>query len=321
MSAPTNHWKLGLFVVVGMLMALGAAIFLGTLSLNDEKVTFVSYFDESVTGLEVGSPARFRGVTVGNVAGINVAPDRRHVEVVYDMDISVLGRLGLAQGQGANRTLPIPPGLRAQLASMGVTGVKYVLIDFFEPESNPVPQLPFRTPKNTIPAASSMLKNIEDSVMRALAQFPQIAKDMSNVMSRIDRILIDVDEKKLPTKIQDTLVEVDKTLVLFQDKLGQVEVQEISQDTRAAIANLNATLSGVQSVMRRIESERGVLASMERASNSVGDVASEAHDLGPELSATMRDVREAADAIRQLANTLELDSDMLLKGRAKGEEP
>jgi hypothetical protein len=31
----------------------------------------------------------------------------------------------------------------------------------------------------------------------------------------------------------------------------------------------------------------------------------------------MRDLREAADSIRQFADALELDSDMLLKGRAK----
>ena len=32
MSSPTNHWKLGLFVVVGTLLALSATAYLGALS-------------------------------------------------------------------------------------------------------------------------------------------------------------------------------------------------------------------------------------------------------------------------------------------------
>jgi hypothetical protein len=63
------------------------------------------------------------------------------------------------------------------------------------------------------------------------------------------------------------------------------------------------------------------LTSVERASDSVGDVAASARGFGPELGETLRDLREAADSIRQLADALELDSDMLLKGRSKAVEP
>jgi paraquat-inducible protein B len=40
-----------------------------------------------------------------------------------------------------------------------------------------------------------------------------------------------------------------------------------------------------------------------------------------ELADTLRDVGEAAQSIRDLADTLERDPDMLLKGRAKGKGP
>ncbi|MEP7125951.1 MAG: mammalian cell entry protein, partial [Byssovorax sp.] len=63
MSAPTNHWKLGLFVVVGVVLTLTTVAVLGARSLRKEVSRYVSYFDESVQGLEVGSPIKFRGVT------------------------------------------------------------------------------------------------------------------------------------------------------------------------------------------------------------------------------------------------------------------
>ena len=68
MSAPSNHWKLGLFVVAGVGLFLALLGGLGARGLRKETVTYTTYFDESVQGLDVGSPVKFRGVTIGNVA-------------------------------------------------------------------------------------------------------------------------------------------------------------------------------------------------------------------------------------------------------------
>ena len=68
MANPTNHWKLGLFVVVGFCAAVATAVFFGAQSLRNETVRYKTYFDESVQGLEVGSFVKFRGVTIGTVS-------------------------------------------------------------------------------------------------------------------------------------------------------------------------------------------------------------------------------------------------------------
>jgi paraquat-inducible protein B len=317
MSAPTNDWKLGLFVIVGTGLAFVAAAFFGTRNLRKETVSYHSYFDESVTGLEVGSPVKFRGVTIGNVSSVDVAPDRRHVAVTYELGVSVLGQLGLAKGgQGQHTKISVPPDLRAQLGSMGVTGVKYILIDFFDIRSNPTPSLPFSVSANYIPAASSMMKNIEDSVVRAVDEFPKLASEMSKMLERFNHMLADFDDQKLPDKATALLAKVDRTVDLLQAKMSQVKTKELSDQAQAAFVNLNLTMSKMQKVMERIDGDRGVLASVQRASDSFGDVAGTARGFGPELGETMRDLREAAEAVRQLADALELDSDMLLKGRS-----
>jgi len=100
MSTPTNHWKLGLFVVVGVVMTLSVMAWLGARSLRKEVGLYISYFDESVQGLEVGSPIKFRGVTIGSVAKIDIADDHRHVEVTSELGKAVLARLGLANRMG-----------------------------------------------------------------------------------------------------------------------------------------------------------------------------------------------------------------------------
>jgi len=68
----TNHWKLGLFVVVGMGLALATVFWLGLRRLNRDAIPIVTYFDESVQGLDVGSPVKFRGQLRGDRAQVLV---------------------------------------------------------------------------------------------------------------------------------------------------------------------------------------------------------------------------------------------------------
>src|SRR5690606_20013484 len=126
-------------------------------------------------GLEIGSPVKYRGVPIGTISAIDIAPDRRHVDVSLQLYTSELKRLGLSTeahaGVGGTR-FTIPDDLRTQLASQGITGVKFVSIDFFNVVTNPPAELEFETPDNTIPAAASLMKTLEDSVVQAVEQFP-----------------------------------------------------------------------------------------------------------------------------------------------------
>ena len=321
MSAPTNRWKLGLFIVVGSVLAVTAAGYFGTRSLRKETVNYTSYFDESVTGLESGSPVKFRGVTIGNVSKIDVAPDRRHVEITYELGVSVLGRLGLATGEGQHTTLQLPPDLRAQLGSSGLTGLKYISIDFFDVASNPAPVLPFPLATNCIPVTPSTMKSLEDSVIRAVEQFPTLAADVILVLDHVNRLLTELEEQHLPRRATRVLDNADQTLASLQTKLEEIRTKELSSDAQRAFEQLARMTTEIQTLVERFNGERGIANSVQRATDRVGDVATNTRSFGPELSETLRDVREASNAVRQLAQSLDLDSDMLLKGRAKASAP
>jgi ABC-type transporter Mla subunit MlaD len=68
-------------------------------------------------------------------------------------------------------------------------------------------------------------------------------------------------------------------------------------------------------LLDRMDGDRGLLASAERFSNSLGDAASNANGFTTEMEHTLRDVSEAAAAVRDLADALERQPDMLIKGR------
>jgi len=328
MSAPSNHWKLGLFVVAGAVLFIALLLVLGARSLHEETVTYETYFDESVQGLDIGSPVKFRGVTIGNVGKIDIAPDRRHVEVSCAIVVSQLVSLKLMDTTPKPRALPfgikrpvtlaIPLDLRTQLASAGITGVKFISIDFFDIKDNPPPSLPFATPENYIPSAASTMKNLEDAVVKTVNRLPEIADQVVAVIGQVNHLLTTIDDAKLPQQTSTSLARMGELLAAFQTSLKQADISGLSNEARQTIAGLKAAIAHLDAMLASMGSEKGVLASAQRATESIGDLAGGAKGVGPELADTLRAVREAADSIQHLADALDTDSDMLLKGRAKG---
>lgn len=314
MSTPTNHWKLGMFVVSAMLVAVGAVVYFGTRSLPKETITYSSYFDEAVTGLEVGSPVKFRGVNVGNVSNISVAPDRRHVQVSYDIVSDSAKRLAL--DKPATEKSQLGSALRAQLGSMGVTGVKYVSLDLFD-ESEQPEALTFEPAPHYIPTQPSTLKNIEAAVTDAAHRLPEVTDRLVGMLTRINGILDSVSEQGIPQRAGQTLAHVDQVLSVMQVKLEQFKSVELSAQSTATLSQLQDTITRVNRLIDRVDGQSGVIANAERASISMGDAARNASHIGNEAERTLREVGEAASAIRELADALERQPDMLLKGRAR----
>src|SRR4249920_1063500 len=70
MDEGKRHFRLGLFVVVCLAILAAVLFVLGGRKLFQPAFTFETYFNESVAGLELGSPVRFRGVPLGQVSEI-----------------------------------------------------------------------------------------------------------------------------------------------------------------------------------------------------------------------------------------------------------
>jgi paraquat-inducible protein B len=321
MAAPTNRWKLGLFVVASALLGLLAVVFLAQRALHKETVTYTSYFDESVTGLETGSPVNFRGVAVGNISVIDVAPDRRHVEIRYALGVRVLKRLGLSESQGRETKLTIPDALRVQIASTGLTGAKVLQLDFFDAHDTPTPpKLPFPIPEKYIPATPSTMKNLEEAVVKAIDSLPRLTEELGKVLATVELILQDAHARDLPGRTAATLANVNLLVTGLSRTLQDLKLEELSGESRQTLASLNRTLAKAQVTLDHVNGDEGLLASVQRTSDSFGDVAVNTRTLGPELQETVRDLREAAGSFRQLMQALEGDSDMLLKGRARAKK-
>lgn len=299
MAAPTNHWKLGLFVVLGIGAAVLAVVLFGAASMRKETVHYHTYFNESVQGLEVGSPVKFRGVTIGQVSAIEIAPDHRLVDVVEELDVADIKRLGLLEtghGKTGKPKFAIPPDLRAQLGSQGITGVKFVSIDFFDVKSFPPPTLPFEPAPRYIPAAPSLIKNLEETITKAMDRLPEMVDAVVMIMGRVDRLLATLEKEDVSHKASAAIAHADQVMTSMHAAIVRLDRANIGEKAAVTIDELHVAVTKMNRVLDRFDG--GVMAA--------------------DVDTTLRDVSEAAEAIRRLAETLERDPDMLLKGRAKG---
>jgi len=287
-TTATNHWKLGLFVLLAVGAMLGALFWLGARRLRRESFPAISYFDESVQGLDVGSPVKFRGVTVGTVSDITIAPDHRHVQVTAEMYVDALVRLGLRTRAPKSGEEFIAPNWRVQLASAGITGVRFIQTDFFDPERYPPPRLPFEPPWNYVPSAPSTLKNVEEMAIEIMNRLPVLAD-----------------------RAKDTLVDMKKTLGSIDRLAAGLGAEDGSfnralLELRTAAARVDRTLD---------EAKLGATtASVRDTAASVGQAAAGVSDAREELQASLVALREALESVRTLADSLDRDPSVLLRG-------
>jgi len=66
------HLRVGLLVVVGLALTVGFVLFFTASRLRSSSVVFETYIRESVQGLDIGSPVRYRGVGIGRVVEIGL---------------------------------------------------------------------------------------------------------------------------------------------------------------------------------------------------------------------------------------------------------
>jgi phospholipid/cholesterol/gamma-HCH transport system substrate-binding protein len=152
----------GLFTLI-----LGAALVVAAMWFSGDTYQIVRYVIESkysVSGLNVQSSVRLRGVEVGKVESIQ-----------FDPRNSQLIMIGISVRAGT----PITQGTVGQLRPQGLTGLSYVMLD--DDGSRPEP-----LPPNAgahIPMRPSFMEQMADSVKDLAANARQVTQRLNNVLS------------------------------------------------------------------------------------------------------------------------------------------
>jgi len=134
-SKKINTTSIGLFIVIGVGLGVTGLLLFSSSKLFSRTHDRILYFDETLNGLNVGAPVKYRGVTIGAVKEVmvrfNQAIDDDAMPVLIEIEEKLLrGRTRndkedfFAEGALERR---IQRGLRATLRSESlVTGVLYI---------------------------------------------------------------------------------------------------------------------------------------------------------------------------------------------------
>ncbi|MEA3156052.1 MAG: phospholipid/cholesterol/gamma-HCH transport system substrate-binding protein, partial [Betaproteobacteria bacterium] len=278
-----RYYRLGLFVVVCVTILAAVLFVLGGRKLFQPTFTFETYFNESVAGLELGAPVRFRGVPLGQVTQIltsaatyesDVPLEKRREYIVVRVKVNISAE----EADQLKRDAPelVKKGLRAQTQLAGITGQQYLALDFMDAVKYPPLQFEW-TPKHMyVPSAPSLAGEIVANAQAFLAK------------------LNEVDIKTLGRDLNTLVVDVDRTV-------NEVSVAELSAQARHALENVNAAFARVDRLIKAAPIEQTV----RRVDSAVARLDGLLAD--PDLKRTVENTAAISARVRRLTDDGDLD--------------
>jgi phospholipid/cholesterol/gamma-HCH transport system substrate-binding protein len=210
-----SNFLLGLFVTGGFLILAVILIWVGSGLFFEKGKKYVTYFSESVQGLEKDSEVKFRGVAVGRVESIFIAPDNRRVGVVMLLNL---------------KFDPTKEAI-AQLQMAGITGVIFVNLNPREDSKDFIPEkIEFISEYPVIPSQPSDIQRILTGVQEVIDNLKQI------------------DTKEISQELKVALKEAKGALKDIQTFFG-------GEKTKRLIAQLEGTSGNLKKLSGKINQD------------------------------------------------------------------
>ena len=281
MAVDKSYTRLGLFIVVTLAIVLATSVLFIHRMKSRESIRFVTYTTENVTGLDISSPVRYRGVSVGRVTDVRVDPRGILVEINFEVFLGRLNEIGM----NVSRIRQIAdlggmfPRLRAQLTANALTGEAYLLLD--SPQ-NPPPamKLGFVPNRVYVPSMPSTLATVQDR--------------LPALLDRADTTLQTLRE--IVTRIPNSLDRSDRFFTNVERIMQESQLAELSAESRKFFTTTTGQISQMSSQLDGVMGRDGTLVKFSEEARATIQAA--------DFPGTTRSTREAADSSRLAADEL-----------------
>jgi len=185
MESDKHYFFEGLFIIVFSVAAAFVAVWLGSEGRHDD-VLYRIHFPDSVSGLAVGDPVKFRGVDVGTVK-----------TMINDPDNSRLVRVDVR----LRKETPVKTDTRASLALKGITGVVFIELNGGDPAAQTLLAVtpPDKIPE--IPSEKTGLKAMLDELPQLVGKFTAMAEKFTAIGDQVKKVVTGVGA--LTDKVKD----------------------------------------------------------------------------------------------------------------------
>ncbi len=307
METRANYVLIGAFTIVVSVALLLFGLWAAKYSSERSWQRYMIVFDEAVTGLSVGSPVQYNGISIGSIDRLSLDPnDPRRVVAVIRADAAA----------------PIKTDTRAKLAITSLTGPAIIQLSGGTPGA-PLLTAVDQSDMPQILTSPSALQNITDTANRIVERMDQVLSDQNvahigRTLENIERIsssLASQDQgmEALLASARDAARSLDTTLQSTNATVQRVD-QNLVRELPGLIARLDSTLVRLDSAAGSADA---ILGENRAAINSF------ANDGLAQLGPTLTELRGLIRDLRQISDRLENNPARFLLGRdgAKEFEP
>jgi phospholipid/cholesterol/gamma-HCH transport system substrate-binding protein/paraquat-inducible protein B len=240
MSAP-NYFKTGLFVIIGACIFVVLIIIFGAGKLFQKRVIIETYFEESVQGLEVGSPIKFRGVHVGKVESICMAATAYKTKTRLIMVRSSLlveqFPFSIEEFLEGELLYEINKGLRIRLTFKGITGTAYLEMDYLPTGQHPIMQIDWQPSYPFVPSTPSVITKVSDALCSIMLHLQKInivgiTNQFEETLKTMRQIIETAHLKNMTQEATKLLTELRQTNHHLQMILGNDDIHGIIKKTQ-----------------------------------------------------------------------------------------
>jgi len=299
MSSVKTNFTVGIFVIIGFSIVVIAIFWLGMSSYLEKGKFFAVYFDESVQGLDKDSPVKYRGVSIGRVDSITVAPDSTLIQVILKIETD----------------LKLGKNIVAQLKSVGITGIMFVELDKkqqVEPDLSPKINFPTKYP--VVATKPSDIKKFLDSVNEVLnilktLDLKGISDKAKMVLDEANQAVQDIQMKRLSSDLSASLEAWNQAISSGGDAADSFTT--LTRETNQTIGRLNNIIvenetAFSEAVADLNRSMRNASKVLEEGSELIKDTDSNLYKLMRHLLVSMQNVEKSSE---NLNRSLELIAD------------
>lgn len=311
-----RYFKIGLFVIGATVVGVLGVIALGVGTIFHKKTLVETYIEESVQGLDVGSPVKFRGVSVGRVEQITLTSaeyrtSRRYVLVRLDVAENIFP---VAVADPANQALQaeIERGFRVRLAPQGLTGVAYIETDYLAPERHPPLEIDWRPSYTYIPSARSRFTQLSEAVERILhnveeINIPQLTASIEKSLAAMTSLADAANLEGIAQQANALLGEFRQTNRQLKGLVDAPELKSMLSDAAAAAGSARQLLERVDEPVAKLVTDLPrVSESIQRVTSRLDAMTANLPETTGELQLTLRQLnRLITTQQQQIETTLE----------------
>jgi phospholipid/cholesterol/gamma-HCH transport system substrate-binding protein len=311
-----RNFAVGLFVSLAMASFIFFVIWLTGRTGNEELTRYSLMFDKDVSGLSIGGPVKFMGMSIGSVV---------HMELVEDDEVTtdeITGeeskRVKIRVDIDVLASTPVDNGTFASLALQGITGVavvnletkpgKHIALEILDDQDHPlipVRIVGFSALMSSAPEIAAKLNNVLTQAGKILGDENQGA--IAGTLENIENLTASLAAERetiaaIPGAINNTMSDIQAAVRQLQDMISQIR-----PDISSTMENVNQSSQNLASLTGRLD------AMLSNHEDDLGQFMEEG--LG-EVPALMIETRKALRDLQKLVQELEDDPSQLIYRQA-----